>query len=65
MDYHAALVEAGRIHGEAASAMTATEAHRDYMIRAAHVHGHLTVREIAGAVGISHQRVGQIVAESK
>jgi hypothetical protein len=60
-DYPAQLAAVGRRHGEARSALRSVEEERDYWIRSAHQHGGLSVRDIAGLVGMSHQRVGQII----
>lgn len=61
MNYAAELEKAGLNAGRARAALRAADAVRDHAIRQASSHARMTAREIAGHVGMSHQRVQQIV----
>jgi hypothetical protein len=61
MDYIDALEQAGRRAARARAAARQADAERDYAIRAANYHGRMSAREISGHVGISSQRVAQII----
>lgn len=63
MGYPAELHRVAAAHGEAKAALAQAEAERDYLIRQAHRDGKMTIRDIAGHAGMSHQRVAQIVAD--
>ena len=56
-----ALHEAGLKAARAKAAASGAESERDYVIRQANFHGGMSAREIAGYVGISHQRTAQII----
>lgn len=62
MDYAAELARLGHEHAKARSEAAKVEAARDLVIRKAHRHGAMSIRTIAGLVGVSHQRVAQILA---
>lgn len=61
MNYELELLAAGRQAALARAQANKAEAERDGLIRRASFHGRMTVRAISRAVGISHQRVAQIV----
>jgi hypothetical protein len=61
MNYQQALLEVGRKAAQARASAAQADAERDWMIRQANYHGGLSAREISAAVGISHQRVAQII----
>lgn len=61
MNYERALLEAGNSFVRARAVAAQAESERDLTIRQANYHGGLSVREISAAVGISHQRVAQII----
>jgi hypothetical protein len=61
MNYQDELVSVGRKAAQARAAAAQAESERDLMIRQANYHGGLSVRDISAAVGISHQRVAQII----
>lgn len=61
MNYPGELAAVSRQAGQARAALRAADATRDDTIRLASVHGRMTVRDIAGHVGMSHQRVAQII----
>lgn len=61
MDFARQLAEIGAKHSRAHDELRAVEAERDDLIRRAHRQGQMSTRAIATAVGMSHQRVGQIV----
>lgn len=64
MNYRKQLRDAGRDAERARDRLRAAEEQRDYWIRQAYRHARLPARLIAGDVGISPQRVGQIVSGS-
>jgi hypothetical protein len=55
------LVQAGTKAGQARARVTQAERERDLVVRQANYHGGMSAREISGWVGISHQRVTQII----
>jgi hypothetical protein len=61
MNYDSALVEVGRKAAEAHARSLQADAERDLLIRQANYHGGLSSRAISGLVGISHQRVAQVI----
>ena len=61
MNYDEQLAAAGAKSVRARAAADQADAERDYVIRAANYHGRLSARQISGLVGISHQRVAQII----
>jgi hypothetical protein len=61
MNYQDGLVSVGRKAAQARAAAAQAQSERDLMIRQANYHGGLSVRDISAAVGISHQRVAQII----
>jgi hypothetical protein len=62
MNYSDRLIQVGRKSAEARVRAARAEGERDLLIRQASYHGRLSVREISAAVGISHQRVAQIIS---
>jgi hypothetical protein len=58
------LIAAGEKSARATAAAKQADAERDLAIGQARYHGGLSVREISNAVGISHQRVGQIIKKN-
>jgi hypothetical protein len=62
MNYEARLVSAAKVAGDARHALGLAEEERDRAIRDASQHGRLTAREIASHVGLSPQRVAQVIA---
>ena len=61
MSYIEELIEAGRKSAHARVAAAQADAERDFVIRKASYHGGMTVRDISGTVGLSHQRVAHII----
>jgi hypothetical protein len=61
MNYVNALVEVGKRAARARVVANQIESERDSLIRRANYHGGMSVRDIGGWVGISHQRVAQII----
>ena len=61
MNYPRELAAVGQQAGQARAALRAAEETRDYTIRQASMHGRMTVRDIAGHLSMSHQRVAQII----
>ena len=61
MNYKQELFEVGRKSAQARATAAQVESERDWMIRQANYHGGLSIRDISAAVGISHQRVAQII----
>ena len=61
MNYERELIQAGRRSAQARAAAAQAEGERDLLIRQANYQGGLSVRDISAAVGISHQRVAQII----
>ena len=61
MNYEGELVASGVRAATARAAASQAEAERDLVIRQASYHGGMTIRAISGAVGVSHQRVAQII----
>ncbi len=61
MNYERELIQVGRKSAEARTAAARAESERDLLIRQASYHGGLSVRDISAAVGVSHQRVAQII----
>jgi hypothetical protein len=61
MNYQGQLIQAGRKSARARTLAAQAESERDLLIRQANYHGRLSVRDISAAVGISHQRVAQII----
>ena len=59
--YERQLIEVGHTSARARVAASQAESERDLLIRQASYHGGLSVRDISAAVGISHQRVTQII----
>ncbi len=62
-DYVSPLIEAGAKCGRATAELRQAEAEREIAIRHAATHGGMTLREISGHVGISFQRVAQILKD--
>jgi hypothetical protein len=62
MNYQAQLIQVGQKSAQARALAAQVESERDLLIRQANYHGRLSIREISAAVGISHQRVAQIIA---
>lgn len=61
MDYAKELAKLSKHHEDARAKVAAVERERDDLIRAAHHQGKMTMRDIASYVGVSHQRVVQIL----
>lgn len=61
MNYQEQLIQVGRKSARARTLAAEAESERDLVIRQANYHGRLSVRDISAAVGISHQRVAQII----
>jgi len=62
MNYVQELATAGAKASRARLAANQAESERDSIIRQANYHGGMSVRDISGRVGISHQRVAQIIS---
>jgi hypothetical protein len=61
MNYQEQLIQVGQKSAQARAVAARVESERDLLIRQANYHGRLSVRDISAAVGISHQRVAQII----
>jgi hypothetical protein len=62
MNYEAKLVNTGRAAAQARVLANQAERQRDSAIREASFHGDISARDISGWVGVSHQRVSQIIS---
>lgn len=64
LDLAAALKQAQEDFLRASGNLEAARTHRSGLIRHCHGQAGMTIREIAGLVGLSHQRIYQIVHRS-
>lgn len=61
MNYSLVLAAAGEKAARTRAAAAHADSERDFVIRQANYHGGMSARDISGWVGISHQRVAQII----